>query len=256
MGKLKGKKALCVVTGGSQGIGQCIAVEMSKLFSPGSKILLVARSKEGMEKTRQQILTTTEDMSVKNYQFDLCKPEYDKYNEMFQENNGDYEVAILVHNAGSEGNGRFAVDMNDFEEWQKHMALNLYSVTMMTSAFLKVYTNLKSKTIVNITSLAAVQPFKSMGYYCVNKAAREMYFRVLAEENPELDIFSYSPGPVETDMVTRLVDKVSDPEVKSMFKTMKDESKLVKAQDTVKKLLDCLETSEYKSGGRKDYFDR
>lgn len=75
------------------------------------------------------------------------------------------------------------------------MSLNLYSVTCLTSVFLsKFNSDTSEKCIVNITSLLGIEPYKSLGYYCVGKASREMYFRVLALENPTLNILSYSPG--------------------------------------------------------------
>lgn len=75
------------------------------------------------------------------------------------------------------------------------MSLNLYSVTCLTSVFLsKFNSDASEKCIVNITSLLGIEPFKSVGYYCVGKASREMYFRVLALENPALNILNYSPG--------------------------------------------------------------
>jgi len=75
------------------------------------------------------------------------------------------------------------------------MLLNLYSVTCLTSVFLsKFNSDTAERCVVNITSLLAIEPFKSVGYYCVGKASREMYFRVLALENPSLNILSYSPG--------------------------------------------------------------
>jgi len=75
------------------------------------------------------------------------------------------------------------------------MSLNLYSVTCLTSVFLsKFNSDTAERCIVNITSLFGIEPCKSVGYYCVGKASREMYFRVLALENPSLNILSYSPG--------------------------------------------------------------
>lgn len=75
------------------------------------------------------------------------------------------------------------------------MTLNLYSVTCLTNVFLsKFNSDTVEKCIINMTSLFAIKPFKSVGYYSVGKASREMYFRVLAEENPNLSILSYSPG--------------------------------------------------------------
>lgn len=77
------------------------------------------------------------------------------------------------------------------------MSLNLYSVTCLTSVFLSKFNcDTTERCIVNITSLLGIEPFKSVGYYCVGKASREMYFRVLALENPNLNILNYSPGSI------------------------------------------------------------
>lgn len=79
------------------------------------------------------------------------------------------------------------------------MSLNLYSVAVLTSAFLKLC-NERKCCIVNISSLAAVKPFKGLAFYCIGKASREMYFKVLAEENPSLNVLTYSPGKkIKTD---------------------------------------------------------
>ena len=42
-----------------------------------------------------------------------------------------------------------------------------------------------SKTVINISSLAALQPFASWGNYCAGKAARDAMFKVLAVEEDD-----------------------------------------------------------------------
>lgn len=54
--------------------------------------------------------------------------------------------------------------------------------------------------IVNISSLCAVQPFKSWGLYCAGKAARDMLFKVLADEEPNILVLNYAPGPLDNEM--------------------------------------------------------
>ena len=44
---------------------------------------------------------------------------------------------------------------------------------------------LVSKTVINISSLAALQPFVTWGNYCAGKAARDALFKVLALEESE-----------------------------------------------------------------------
>ena len=68
--------------------------------------------------------------------------------------------------------------------------------------------------IVNISSLAAIQPFPTWSVYSAGKAGREMYHKILAEENKNsfpsthhqpaqtlsIRVLNYAPGPLDTDM--------------------------------------------------------
>ena len=53
------------------------------------------------------------------------------------------------------------------------------------------------------------------------KAAREMFFKVMALENPDIRVVSYAPGPLKTDMFYCIRDNSYDSEVKSMFEGMR-----------------------------------
>uniref|UniRef100_T1HM12 Uncharacterized protein n=1 Tax=Rhodnius prolixus TaxID=13249 RepID=T1HM12_RHOPR len=256
MTKLAGKKAFCVITGASKGIGKKIATEFSKLFDSQSEIRLIARSLIDLKETSNTINSINQKISTQCIEYDLSDPKFDSFKEFVTPKQGSqFDINILVHNAGTEGNSKWANEMSDLEEWQQYMTINVYSMSILTAAFLQVNTA-GHRLIVNITSLAAVQPFKSFGYYCVGKTAREMYLRTLAEENKDLDILNYSPGPVGTDMVDRIIKGIKDEDVKNSFIEMRDSKTLVKVEDTVAKLIDVLGNSKYTSGGRVDYFDR
>lgn len=54
------------------------------------------------------------------------------------------------------------------------------------------------RTVVNISSLCALKPFPSWVLYCTGKAARDMMFRVLAEEEPDVRVLNYAPGECPT----------------------------------------------------------
>ena len=74
---------------------------------------------------------------------------------------------------------------------------------LLNAAFMRFISAMSSKVtvkIINITSLCAVEPFKSWGLYCTSKAGRDMLFRVLAAEDPDVRVVSYSPGPLDTGM--------------------------------------------------------
>ncbi|KAK9502688.1 hypothetical protein O3M35_011406 [Rhynocoris fuscipes] len=255
MTKLNGKKVFCIITGASQGIGRTIAIEFSKLFHSNSEIKLTARSKNGLQSTSNSIRSINKDIATECIEYDLSNPNFETFKDLVKpKKNVAFDIYVLVHNAGSEGDSKLTKDMSNLQEWQSYMTLNFFSMSLLTSAFLEVNPS-GHRLIINITSLAAVQPFKSLGYYCVGKAAREMYLRTLAEENKDLDILNYSPGPVATDMVDRLITKVKDGGVKESFVSMRDNQALVKSENTVAKLIAILEQNKYTSGGRVDYFD-
>ncbi len=62
---------------------------------------------------------------------------------------------------------------------------------------------LPERTVVNISSLMALRAQETWSLYCSGKAARDMFFRVVAAEEKGVTVLNYAPGPVLTDMVTR-----------------------------------------------------
>lgn len=105
----------------------------------------------------------------------------------------EFEEAVIVHNAGSVGNVSIsAVEMTDKSEWQDYYSLNVFSPALLNSAFVEIFGNAADtrETVINISSLCGLQPFKSLGFYCSGKAARDMYFKVTIK-NQSVDIFSF-----------------------------------------------------------------
>ncbi|KAF0749585.1 sepiapterin reductase-like [Aphis craccivora] len=143
------------------------------------------------------------------------------------------------------------------EYFRRYMLLNLYSVTCLTSVFLsKFNSDTTERCIINMTSLLGIEPYKSVGYYCVGKASREMFFRVLALENPTLNILSYSPGPVLTDMYTHMSLNSKDKELREKLTSKEQQQYIVKVEDACQKLVNILAMRNYINGGRVDYYDK
>lgn len=259
MNEFWSRRTCVILTGASKGIGQCLAVEIGKLLVPDSTIVLMARDTNGLEKTKELVIKENGDILVEYYSVDLYNFNATMFEKIIEPiNPTEYELFVLIHNAGSVGNlDHLTADMNDPDEWNKYMSLNLYSVTCLTSAFLSKFNcDTAERCIVNITSLLAIEPFKSLGYYCVGKASREMYFRVLALENPKLNILNYSPGPVLTDMYTNISLNSKDEAIREQYTSGQQKQHIVKVEDTCQKLVNTLAMRSYKNGGRVDYFDR
>lgn len=77
-----------------------------------------------------------------------------------------------------------------------YFSLNVSSCLCLTAGILQAFPQRPGvkRTVVNISSLCALQPFCSWVLYCTGKAARDMMFRVLAEEEPDLRVLNYAPG--------------------------------------------------------------
>lgn len=258
------RKAFLVVTGASRGIGRTIVVEFSRRLPSHSVCLLLARSEPGLKDTKIEAEYANPNIIYHYKSLDLAKPEGEELTTLFTDClNGraatDFDQAIIIHNVGSLGDvSEPASNMGDQSKWQEYFSLNFFSVTLLNKEFMKMFrtTEVKNRLIINITSLCSLQPMKSMGYYCCGKAAREMYFKVLAEEEEgKLTVLNYSPGPVATDMFNEILNHTCDKDIKKTFSDMQDRKTVLTCHQTIMKLIEVVKNGTYKSGDHVDYFD-
>lgn len=247
----------CVVSGASQGIGRAIAVEVSKLLGPKSVMLLLARNKQELSKTAS--LCESSHVKVLYEIIDLSKASNaEMYDVLKKPLEGrkvkDFDTGLIFHNVGSLGNLSVETDrMEDVEELRNYYDLNVFNVISLNTQFLKIFE--ENVIIVNITSLCAIKPMSGMAYYCSGKAAREMYFRVLAEEKKNVRVLNYSPGPVETAMIDYVLDKAVNDNLKDVFTSFKNQGTLLKPEVTAKKCMKVLLAGKFTPGEHVDYFD-
>ncbi|KDR16573.1 sepiapterin reductase [Zootermopsis nevadensis] len=260
-----GQKTYCLITGASKGIGRKFAVEFARRFAANSLLVLVARSESGLVETKDLVKNANADVKVKVYPTDLCKPDPELFLQMIQTsltesgcNPADFDLSLIIHNAGSVGDvSENTSNMSNPDKWQEYFSLNLFSVACLNSQFLKVFSegSVKQRSVINVTSLCAIKPFNSMGYYCTGKASREMFFRVLAKENPTLTVLNYAPGPVDTDMVSEVISGTGDADIKQMFVNLKKEEKILTVEQTTNRIIEVLENGKFESGQHVDYYD-
>ncbi|XP_054713532.1 sepiapterin reductase-like [Uloborus diversus] len=251
----------CIVTGASRGLGQTIAIEFCKRFCNGSCTLLIARDNQKLLITQDEIQKTSA-VKTQVIALDLAildSPSYEHLLTKYLQQTGctacNFQQAVLVHNAGTLGDvSKTVTSCISSKEIKDYFNLNLHSVMFLTSAFLEVFGVTKRKLIINISSLAAIQPFKGWNLYCTGKAAREMYFRVLAEEDKSVVILNYAPGPLLTDMLPQILEQAL-PEIKQQFQAAQSQNQLLTCEYTVQKLIGVLERSRFKSGDHVDVFD-
>lgn len=250
-----------LVTGASRGIGQRMAIETARKLKSGSVVVLLARSASGLESTKSEILDVNSHITVVTSSVDLSNASKQLLMDIIEKSLAkipvsNFELAAIIHNVGTIGNvERKAVDMCDRKEWEDYYATNVFTVGILNSCFLHQFKECAHKLVVNVTSKACMVPFKSMGFYCSGKAAREMYFKVLADEEPDLVVLNYSPGPVDTDMTVDIQDRSMDEGTRNYFKDLRDTTTILTTQQTTEKFLSILEAGQFKSGDHVDYYD-
>lgn len=256
---LTNKTAFFLVTGSSRGIGKTMAIETSKNFASGSVVVLLARSLSGLEATKSEILASNPDLKVFIKSIDLTQPSVEEIDQILIDslaNSPKFDLAIVIHNVGTLGDvSKWSSEIENYSLLNDYFSTNVFAPTILNNRALKALPGDIKKIIVNITSKAAIAPFKSFTYYCMGKAAREMYFRCLAEEFPSLLVLNYSPGPVESDMTVYAQESSVSAEVSGMFKNLRDHGTILTTEMTTKKFLEVIKAGKYKSGDHVDYYD-
>ncbi|TGZ50916.1 hypothetical protein DBV15_11901, partial [Temnothorax longispinosus] len=252
-------KVFLLVTGASRGIGRQIAITFGSLLEEGSRVLLLARNKDALRKVASNIPSKVE---VYTSSTDLSKStdvEFQEFlSEALKETTSDaFDRVVLVHNVGSLGDLSKSVnDMMDVNSWRELYHLNMFIPAILNAVVMNTFDNKTiKKTVINITSLYAIQAGIGSGQYSSVKAAREMYFKVFALENPDANVLSYSPGPVDTDMFTTVCETIADPEAKKMYIEMRQKKTVLTTEQTVNRLVQILKERKYNAADHVDYYD-
>ncbi len=188
---LTGKVA--IITGGSRGIGEAIALAMSEF---GAKVVLSSRKIEGLNAVKEKIEAAGGTAH--------CIPAHMGNLESLQAVvNGTIEkfgtIDILVNNAAT--NPVFGPMMNaDTAVWDKIMDVNLKGVFFLTKAVANIMMEKRSGSIINISTEAALRPTPGLGIYSISKAGLDMVTKAFALElGPYgIRINGIAPGLVQT----------------------------------------------------------
>lgn len=187
-----------LVTGASSGIGR----DMSRyLFKLGYDLILVARNKEGLNNLKQElennesekklskkILVIPEDLSNKQNCFDL----YEKTKNI--------DIDLLINNAGFGEFGEFSETR--LEKELNLINTNITAVHILTKLYLQDMQKKNSGQILNVASIAGMEPGPLMSAYYASKAyvirLSRAISKELKKEKSNVKISILCPGPTNT----------------------------------------------------------
>ncbi|OWF47702.1 sepiapterin reductase-like [Mizuhopecten yessoensis] len=257
------KKSFVVITGASRGLGKCIASKLVANLPRSSFFLFLSRNNAAQEIVASELSTSYPGAQIGSCKFDQGHLDQNIFDTLFTDvikkhdlNVGDFEQAVIVHNCATVGDvSKYAWEMMEVASLQKFFDVNVTGMILLNSAFFKTFSGTKSRLIVNMTSDNSKIPYPTMSTYCASKSARDMYFRVLALEDPSIRVLSYSPGPCDTDMLANVRDKSSNKEFADDIKKFYSEGKVLTCDTSADKLVAVLRKNTFKNAEHVEYDD-
>ncbi|MEX2106161.1 MAG: SDR family oxidoreductase [Solirubrobacterales bacterium] len=173
-GAVRGK--IVLITGASSGIGKATAV---KVADAGATVLLVARSVEKLEETKQEILAAGGSAHI--HRCDMSDIEdIERMAEEVLAYHG--HVDILVNNAGRSIRRSVALSYDRFHDYERTIQLNYLGALRLILALLPTMRSRKSGHIINISSIGVQTNPPRFSAYVASKAALDAFSRVIASE--------------------------------------------------------------------------
>jgi len=184
---------VAIITGGSRGIGEAIAIALSEF---GAKVVLASRKIEGLNAVKEKI----EAQGGKAHCIPAHMGDLDSLQAVVDGTLDVYgTIDILVNNAAT--NPIFGpVTEAEIAAWDKIMDVNLKGIFYLTKAVGKVMIEKRKGAIVNISTEAAVRPAPFLGIYSISKAGVDMATKVFAQEwgSFGVRVNGIAPGLVQT----------------------------------------------------------
>jgi short-subunit dehydrogenase len=165
-----------MVTGASSGIGKSAAL---KIADAGGIVLLVARTPEKLEETREQIEAGGGVAHI--HQCDLS--DSDDIDRMAEEALAEHGyVDVLVNNAGRSIRRSIALSYDRPHDFERTMQLNYFGALRLILKLLPVMRERRSGQIVNVSSIGVQTNMPRFSAYVASKAALDAFSRCIASE--------------------------------------------------------------------------
>ena len=220
---------VCIVTGASKGIGLATA---RRFASEGFHVVVCGRKPENLDAAAASIGDSDSVLSIAG---DVGS--HDKRKEIIEATLKKFgRLDVLVNNAGSAPLGEIeSIDDSTFEDVVNTNIRAIFSLTQLAWPILK---GQGGGSIVNISSLAAIDPFPGFSIYGASKAWLETFTKAMAAEGTDhsIRVCCVRPGAVETDLLRGLFpDFPAD--------------QCVSPQDIANKVWDCVTDADQHPSG-------
>lgn len=189
-----------LVTGAGGGLGHCLSKSLAKY---GATVILLGRTIKKLEAIYDEIEKAGYPKPA-IYPMDLEGASINDYQDLAATIEKEFgRLDGLVHNAAQTG-VITPVQSYDTALWYKIMQVNLNAPFLLTQACLEL---LKASSGASIVFVGDDKTRAYWGAYGVSKVALQGFMKILAdelEENTELRINCFDPGPIRTKLRTNI----------------------------------------------------
>jgi NAD(P)-dependent dehydrogenase (short-subunit alcohol dehydrogenase family) len=184
-----------IVTGAGSGIGRAIA---HRLNADGHRLTLVGRRESALAETAagvDTVMTVAGDLAEEDTAARVVDATVQKWGRL----------DAIVNNAGVAEPAMLAETTT--ERLRRVFEINVHGPARLITAAWPVFVEQGGGSVVNITSMAVVDPFPGLAIYAASKSALDSLTRSIRNEGAEHGIHAWSvaPGAVETDMLRTVV---------------------------------------------------
>ena len=173
-GSVRGR--VIMVTGASSGIGKSAAM---KIADAGGTVLLVARTPEKLEATKEQIEVGGGTAHI--HRCDLS--DFEDIDRMAEEVLAQHgHVDVLVNNAGRSIRRSVALSYDRPHDFERTIQLNYLGAVRLILKLLPIMRERKSGQIINISSIGVQTNMPRFSSYVASKAALDAFSRCIASE--------------------------------------------------------------------------
>lgn len=230
-----------IITGTSSGLGEAIA---KNLILQKHKIFCISRR---LNESLTELASSAQSQ-LWYFEADLSQSGNIPFlmNEIFSKLDPDEISAIALINNAAMLDPVMPAGRYDNNQLQQHISVNLLAPMILTNEFIRHTKDLNlPKTIVNISSGAASNPYEGWGPYCTGKAGLEMFTRTAALEQKNaafpVRLLSIAPGIVDTPMQSKIRQVSGDDfPMKPRFEELYQNNQLSRPVDVADKIIGML----------------
>ncbi len=170
----KKHSAYALITGASQGLGECISNELA---SQGKNLILVSLPGENLSSVCEYI---KKKYDVKVHIFELDLTNDTELRCLVEDVNSKFNVDVLINNAGAGGSQGFSESTTKYLD--NIIMLNMRSLVLLTRLMMDNLIRQRNAYILNIASMASFIPIPFKTVYPASKAFVYSFSRAMSAE--------------------------------------------------------------------------